>query len=190
MNEDPLSKFPKESKELLSQLTSDSPEHVDFSIEYARSLFNSELDRSNEVERKAALLVGAGGVAAAIITALAGFLINFPAMLPDWSRCVILALFAALAVTFLATIFFSLKVLWVGKSAYPGPSPLLIGQELNAVEYKKLHIADLFIAYVNNAPETNSKVNSLALAQKFFLASLLVLFATGSFIAATSLWLD
>jgi hypothetical protein len=182
--------IPKKSAELVSRLASNNPRHVDFSIEYVRTLFKDELDRSTEVERKAALLVGAGGVAAVIFTALGGFLLDFPTMLPGWPRYILVGLVIALAITFSLTIFFSLKVLWVGQTSYPGALPLFEGQNLDTIQYKKLHIADLFIAYSNNVPETNRKVNNLALGQKCFLVSLAILLVTGGFMAVISLLLD
>ena len=182
--------IPKESAELVSRLANNDSDHVEFSIEYARALFKDELDRNTEVERKAALLVGAGGVASVIFTALGGFLLDFPTMLPEWSRYVLVLLVIALAITFSSTIFFSLRVLWVGKTSYPGALPLFEGQNLDTVQYRKLHIADLFIAYSNNVPETNRKVNSLASGQKWFLASLAILLVTGGFMTVISLLLD
>ena len=182
--------IPKKSAELVSRLASNNPSHIDFSIEYARTLFKDELDRHTEVERKAALLVGAGGVAAVIFVALGGFLFDFPAMLPEWPRYVLVGLGLALATTFFLMIFFSLKVLWVGQTSYPGALPLFEGQSLDTIQYKKLHIADLFIAYSKNVPETNRKVDSLALGQKWFLVSLVILLVTGCFMTAISLLLD
>ena len=182
--------IPKDSAGLVSRLANPDPNHVSFSIEYARTLLKDELDRSTEVERKAALLVGAGGVAAVILIALGGYLLDFPAMFPAWSRHVLVGLFAALAITFSFTIFFSLRVLWVGKTYYPGALPLFDGQSVDTVQYKKLHIADLFNAYRNNVPETNRKVNNLASGQKCFLASLAILLTTGAYMVTISLLLD
>ena len=188
MKEELYPHIPKNSAEVVSRLASNDSTHLDFSFEYARALFKDELDRNTEAERKAALLVGAGGVAAVILIALGGFLLDFPAMLPGWSRYVVMVLVAVLAITFSFTMAFSLKVLWVGKTAYPGALPLFEGQ--NLVTIQKLHIADLFIAYSNNVPETNRKVNSLASGQKCFLGSLAILLVTGVFMAVISLWLD
>ena len=182
--------IPKNSSELVPRLMSNDQGHIDFSIEYARTLFKDELDRHTEVERKAALLVGAGGVASVIFIALGGFLLDFPAMLPEWQRYVLVGLSIALVTCFFLTIFFSLKVLWVGKTSYPGALPLFEGQKLDTIRYKKLHIADLFIAYSKNVPETNRKVNCLALAQKCFLVSLAILLVTGGFTITISLLLD
>ena len=186
MNQQPYPDIPKSSEEVLSRLTSTDPEHVDFSINYARALFRDELDRHTEVERKAALLVGATGVAAVFFTALAGFLLNFPQQLPDWTRIVVLLLFILLAIAFSLTLYFSLRVLWVGRTAYPGPLDLLEGQNLDAVQYRKIHITGLFVAFSNNIDETNRKVDQLVLSQKSFLASMIVLLVTGVFIAAIS----
>ena len=182
--------IPKKSEELVSRLASDDSDHVDFSIEYVTTLFKDELDRNADVERKAALLVGAGGIAAVIFIALGGLLLDFPAMLPAWSRYILVGLAAALAITFFLTIFFSLKAHWVGRTSYPGALPLFEGQRLDPTQYKKLHIADLFIAYSSNVPETNRRVNSLALGQRCFLVSLAILLATGCFMTAISLLLD
>ena len=182
--------IPKKSEELVSLLEGNDPDHIDFSIEYAKTLFKDELDRHTEVERKAALLLGAGGVASVIFIALGGFLLDFPAMLPEWPRYVLVGLAIALATTFFLTIFFSLRVLWVGQTSYPGALPLFEGQKLDTIQYKKLHIADLFIAYSRNVPETNRKVDSLALGQKCFLVSLAILLLTGGFMTAISLLLD
>lgn len=181
---------PKTSGELVPLLTNNIPEHVDFSIDYLRTLFRNGLDRNTEVERKAALLIGAGGIAAAVFTALAGFLLNFPAMLPDWSRSVVLVLYVLLASTFLITIWYALKVLWVGAIAYPGTSILLEGQYLNSVDYKKRHIADLFIAYSTNNKTIDRDVDNLVKAQRCFLSLIAILIVTGLFIATTSLFLD
>ena len=186
MNEEQYPHIPNSSEEVLSRLTSTDPEHVDFSIDYARTLFRDELDRHTEVERKAALLVGATGVAAVFFTALAGFLLNFPPQLPDWSRIVVLLLFILLAGAFSRTIYFSLRVLWVGRTAYPGALSLLEGQNLDTVQYKKLHITELFVAFSNNIGETNRKVDQLVLSQRSFLVSLIVLLVTGVFIAGVS----
>ena len=182
--------LPQKPADLVSLLESNDPSHVDFSIEYAKTLFKDELDRNTEVERKATLLVGAGGIAAVIFIALGGILLNFPTMLPGESRWILLVLFVALAITFSLTMFFSMKVLWVGRISYPGALPLFEGQRLDDVQYKKLHITDLFIAYRNNVPETNDKVNNLATAQKLFLASLAFLWVTACFIAGISMLLD
>ena len=175
MNEEPYPKIPETSKELVSLLTSNDANHINFSIEYATTIFKYELERNIEVERKASLLAGTGGIATVILTSLAGFLLNSPSMLHDWSRYALSAIFIVLAIAFLGTIFFSIRAVWVGKTAYPGPSPLMEGQNLNDGEYKKLHIADLFVAYSRNIPETNQKVDNLALAQKCFLGSLIPL---------------
>ena len=182
--------IPKRSSELVPRLKSNDQNHIDFSIEFSRTLFKHELDRHTEVERKAGLLVGAGGVASVIFIALGGFLLDFPAMLPEWPRYVLAGLSITLVTFFFLTILFSLKVLWVGKTSYPGALPLFEGQKLDIIRYKKLHIADLFIAYAQNVPETNRKVDSLALAQKCFLMSLALLLMTGGFMIAISLLLD
>ncbi len=182
--------IPKTAAELVSRLSSNDTNHIDFSIEYARNLFRDELDRHTEVEKKATLLVGAGSVAAVIFIALSGLLLDFPMVLPGWPRYVVVALTLVLAITFSFTIFFSLKVLWVGRTSYPGALPLFEGQRLDTTQYKKLHVVDLFIAYSKNVPETNRKVDSLALGQKCFLASLTILLVTGVFMTAISLVLD
>ncbi len=181
---------PKTSRELVPLLTNNIPEHIDFSIDYLRTLFRNGLDRNTEVERKAALLVGAGGIAAVVFTALAGFLLNFPAMLPDWSRFVVLGFYFLLECAFSVTIFYALKVLWVGSIAYPGASILLEGQYLNSVDYKKLHIADLFIAYSKNNKRIDRDVGNLVKAQRCFLSSIIILIVTSIFIATISLLLD
>ena len=180
----------KTSSEIVSRLESNKASHIDFSLEYARTLFKDELDRHTEVERKATLLVGAGGVAAVIFVALSGFLLDFPTKLPEWPRYVLVGLALALSISFSLTIFFSLKVLWVGRTSYPGALPLFDGQKLDTIQYKKLHIADLFIAYTENVPETNRRVENLALGQKCFLASLAILLVTGVFMTGISLLLD
>ena len=182
--------LPEASADLVSLLESNDPSHVNFSIEYARTLFRDELDRSTEVERKATLLVGAGGIAAVIFISLSGFLLDFPMKLPEWSRYVLLVLFVALVVTFSLTIFSAVRVLWVGRTSYPGALPLFCGQSLVDVQYKKLHIADLFIAYRKNITETNQKVDNLAAGQKLFVASLAILLVTACFIAGISILLD
>ena len=182
--------IPKKTTKIIPRLASNDATHVSFSIEFARTLFKDELDRSSEVERKASLLLGAGGVAAVIFIALSGFLLDFPPMLPDWARYVFVVLVASLAIAFSSTMFHALKVLWVGKSSYPGALPLFDGQHLDAIRYKKLHIADLFVAYANNVPETDGRVNSLALGQKCFLLSLAILLVTGAFMTVLSLVLD
>ena len=190
MKEELYPDIPKKSAVLVLLLASNDSTHVDFSIEYARALFKDELDRKTAVERKASLLFGAGGVASVILVALGGFLLDFPTMLPEWSRCVLVLFVSALAITFSLTIYFSLKVLWVGKTSYPGALPLFEGQNLGTAQYRKLHIADLFIAYSNNVPETNQKVNSLVWGQKCFGASLVILLVAGCFMALISLLLD
>ena len=119
--EDNYPELPTDSEYVLSMLENGEPDHVDFSLEFARALFRDELDRSNEIEKKASLLVGAGGVAAATFTALAGLLLRFPSMLPAWSQLVFVFLFVFLAMLFFLAIVCSLRVLRVGKTSYPGP---------------------------------------------------------------------
>ena len=184
MDGTPYPDIPKKSEEVLSRLTSTDPEHVEFSIDCARAFFRNELDRNTEVERKAALLVGATGVAVVLFTALAGFLLNFPECSPGGTQFVLIVLFIVLALTFFGTIYFALKVLWVGRTAYPGVLTLLEGQELNNVEYKKRHVTELFVAFSNNIDETNRKVDQLVWSQRCFLASLATLLLTGILIAS------
>ena len=185
-------KCPKTSEELAQLLDNNDPQHIDFSIDFLRALFSGGLERNNEVERKAALLVSASGIAAAILTALVGFLLNFPAMLPDWSRYFVLVFYFLLAITFGRSVWKAMRVLWVGTIAYPGVSysTLLEGQKLSTLGYKKRHIADLFVAYSRNNKTTNELVNHLASAQKWFLASVGLLIFTGLFVACVSLFLD
>ena len=179
---------PITSGELAKLLDSNVPDHIDFNIDYLRVLFNGGLDRNNEVERKAALLVSASGIAAAILTALAGFLINFPAMLPDWSRYGVLVFYILLAFTFFVSVWKSMRVLLVGIIAYPGVSysTLIEGQQLSTLGYKKRHIADLFVAYSRNNKTTSELVNHLAAAQKWFRTSVILLILTGLFVALAS----
>ncbi len=162
MSANPEPDIPKKSEELIPKLTNNYPEHIDFSIDFLRTLLRNGLDLNTEVERKAALLVGSGGITAAILVALAGFSLNFPAMLPGWSRFVLLGFFLVLAITFFMTIFYSMKALLAGKISYPGELLLLDGQNLNTIEYKKRHVADLFIAYRNNNCAINGNLNALA----------------------------
>ena len=187
MNAKPYPDIPKKSEEVHSRLTCTDPDHVDFSVDYARALFRNELDRRTEVERKAALLIGATGVAIVMFTALAGFLLNIPKGSPSWTQIILIALFIVLAITFFGTICFALKVLWVGKTAYPGALTLLEVQHLDTVEYKKRHVTELFVAFSNNIDETNRKVDQLVWSQRCFLASLATLFLTGIFIAGIPL---
>ena len=55
--EDNYPELPTDSEYVLSMLENGEPDHVDFSLEFARALFRDELDRSNEIEKKASLLV-------------------------------------------------------------------------------------------------------------------------------------
>ncbi len=190
MSANPESDIPKNSEELLPILTNNYPEHVDFSIDFLRTLLRNGLDLNTEVERKAALLVGSGGITAAILVALAGFSLNFPAMLPSWSRFVLLGFFLVLAITFFMTIFYSMKALLAGKISYPGELLLLHGQNLNTIQYKKRHVADLFIAYRNNNCAINGNLNALAAAQKCFRFSVGLLLAAGAFIVIIALLPD
>lgn len=186
MNDKPYPDISKDSEEVLSRLTSTDPEHVEFSIDCARASFRHQLDRNTEVERKAALLVGATGVAVVLFTALAGFLLNLPECSPGWTQSVLIVLFVlfiALALTFFGTIYFALTVLWVGIMAYPGVLTLLEGQVLNNVEYKKRHVTELFVACSNNMDTTNGKVDQLVWSLRCFRAFLAALLLTGILIA-------
>ena len=190
MDANPCPDIPQTSEELIQRLTNSDLEHVDFSIDYLRSLFRNGLDINTEVERKAALLVGSGGITAAILVALAGFSLNFPSMLPSWSRFVLLGFFVVLAITFFMTILYSMKALLAGKISYPGALLLLEGQHLDTIEYKKRHAADLFIAYRNNNFAINGNLNALAAAQKWFRASVGFLLLAGGFIVIIALLPD
>ena len=183
-------KLPQKSEVVLAQLQSVEADHVDFSLAFVRAFFQHELDRNNEIERKASLLVSAAGVAAATFAAVAGLLLRFPPMLPAWSQFVLVSLFVVLAGLFLVAIVYSLIVLRVGITAYPDPLTLLEGQESDTVQYKKMHIADLFVAYARNIDESNRKADSLQVSQRFFLASVSLLLIMGVFIACLSLFLD
>ena len=136
------------------------------------------------------ILGGAGGVAAATFTALAGLLLRFPSMLPAWSQLVFVFLFVFLAMLFFLAIVCSLRVLRVGKTSYPGPLTLLEEQGTNTIHYKKTHIANLFVAYAINIGESNRKASLLQWSQRFFLALVLLLLGMGVFIACISLLLD
>lgn len=187
MNEKPYPDIPNDAKEILPRLTCIDPAHVKFSVDYARTLFRNEFDRNTEVERKAALLVGATGVAVVLFIALAGFLLDFPKWSPGWSKFVLLALFVVLTVAFGGTIFFSLKVLWVGRTARPGVLSILDGQTLDVVEYKKRYVTDLIVSFSINLKETDRRVDQLVRSQRCFLSSLAAMFLIGVTIAAIAL---
>ena len=190
MAQQPYAALPKKWEDVLSGLTSIDPDHVDFSVVVARELFTNEQHRNAQIEQKATLLIGAASVAAAVLLAIAGFLMDFPETLPRWPQVVVVLLFAALAIAFFGTVVQSLRVLLVGIAHYPGALIVLEKQTVDAIQYKKAHIADLFAAFSNSLEKNNWKAGLLRSAQLYFGGFVCALLVTGLFMAAISLEFD
>ena len=190
MTEEPYAHLPSSSNDVLARLTNQDEQHVAFTLEVTKDLFSNEQQRTREIEQKAGILVGAAGVAAAVLTSIGAFLVDSRQVLEGWPLIAICVLFIALAISFSCSVVLALRVLLVGKVHYPGPSVVFDKQAASAAEYKRAHAADLFAAFSNNIDKNNHKAATLRCAQIAFGAFVAILLVTGLFTTFVSLFLD
>lgn len=190
MTEEPYTQLPNSSSDVLARLTNEDEQHLTLTLEITRGLFSNEQQRTREVEQKAGILIGAAGVAAAVLTSIGAFLVDFQRVSEGWPLIVICVLFIVLAIAFSCSMVQALRVLLVGKIHYPGPNVVFDKQSASATEYKRAHAADLFAASSKNIEKNNHKAATLRSAQIAFGAFVAVLLVTGLFTTFVSLFLN
>ncbi len=178
----------KDSDEILRALTNNDAEHIKFTLDVAKDLFSNQQKRTKDIEWKASILIGAAGIAAAILMGIGAVLVDSRGLLVGRPGVLTAVFFVLLVVSFLWSLILALLVLLVGKAHYPGALIVLNQQSALESEYRKRHAADVYAAFTNNIERNNSKAGNLFQAQIAFGMFAVLLLGTGLIVASVSVF--
>ena len=154
-----------------------SDEKLDDAVTYCNNLLEREEKRLQTIETKAFALLGITGIAT-------GFIIGFAGLLLDATKVNSLpiniyggVIYFFVVISFIFTIFLSMKVVTVGeyKFTYPSPREILRLADESLLVIKRDRAISTFYSYLKNQEVINQKATYLGGAQLWFRNSIILL---------------
>lgn len=146
-------------------------------LSLAKELYAEADSRCATVESKATNLLGATGLAATLLTASAGLLLNRSDFVGRTDMLPFGLLLIATLLTFLYAAYKSVRSLRVSPWAQPGPLTLY-QSDVTSLDLRRQWAAHLLVAKANNDAVTDQKGGWLQEAQAWFILGLILLVLT------------